>query len=57
MPGKDLEVHWLGSMTACLREALYNLPTLSGFVSANRDHNPVLENLPLLESGRTARQA
>lgn len=55
MPGKDLEVHWLGSMTACLREALYNLPILSGFVSASDgDHNPVLENLPLLDSGRAA---
>lgn len=56
MPGKDLEVHCLGSTTACLREALYNLPRLSGFVSAsNGVHNPVLENLPLLDSGRTAR--
>lgn len=49
VPGKDLEAHCLGSKTACLREALYSLPSLSGFVSASDgDHNPVLEELPTM---------
>lgn len=56
VPGKDLEAHCLGSTTACLREALYSLPSLSGFVSASDgDHSPVLEELPTMGSTRRGR--